>query len=248
MNRRTFIKRGALLVPMIFVPRLIRAAAPASLNPAFFHAPKAAAAGASWTLIDTGAINTALGSVTLNTTGANLIVYANHGAAFSPVTDALNSGYSQGSDLSSNPRMSIFYKISPATSSSHTFTMSGAGTCAVIMAFAKAAGTPAFDTQGAGLSSGSHFWDDGTTVQAGSIPPASSADLMLSAVIFDTASSVTVATVDSSYIIGQDAHSSTPISLRFAYKIKANATAENPAWLNSSGVRLGYMVQHMAFT
>jgi len=37
MNRRTFIKTGALFVPTIFVPKLIRAATPANLNAAFFR-------------------------------------------------------------------------------------------------------------------------------------------------------------------------------------------------------------------
>lgn len=44
MNRRNFIKKGALFVPTIFIPRLIRAY-PANCNPAFFKAKPAPSGG-----------------------------------------------------------------------------------------------------------------------------------------------------------------------------------------------------------
>jgi len=44
MNRRNFIKRGALFVPTIFVPQLIRAVSPIA-NPGFYNKPAPAAGG-----------------------------------------------------------------------------------------------------------------------------------------------------------------------------------------------------------
>jgi len=44
-SRREFIKRGALFVPAIFVPKLIRASSPQHLNAAFFRAKVASGGG-----------------------------------------------------------------------------------------------------------------------------------------------------------------------------------------------------------
>src|SRR6185503_14416153 len=56
MNRRNFIKRGALFVPMIFVPKLIRAATPQHLNAQFFRA-KVAPSGGGGTGLPSGLVS-----------------------------------------------------------------------------------------------------------------------------------------------------------------------------------------------
>jgi hypothetical protein len=74
MNRRQFIKRGALFVPSIFVPRLIRAQSFSPHDPAMYSLHGAAAAGASF----------AYTAATLN--GSNQ--YFNRGANFTSIADS----------------------------------------------------------------------------------------------------------------------------------------------------------------
>lgn len=248
-------------MPMIFIPRLIRASAPASLNPAFFHAkaPAGGGGGALWTVIASTALagdgtSSSHTSPAIDTTGANLIMIFNAGTDFVTVSDSKSNSWPSLNDPSGTPRASFRYAIitNPAkVGSGHTFTVSG-GSSACIIAFARSGGTPTFDAQASGASGTSGAWTNGSTIHPGLVNPATSADLMLSGIIFDTVTTVTGATVDSSYIIGQSVHgldaASNDQNLRFAYKIKSDATGENPGWLNGTGVGCDYAMVHAAFS
>jgi len=244
MNRRNFIKRGALFVPTIFVPKLIRAT-PANLNAAFFRGKVPASGGGgggggAWTLIGTATIigdgtTTAQTSSAIDTTGANLIVAWIAGADFATLTDNKGNSFTDLTDPSGSPRGGFKYRISPTVGTGHTFT-GASGVPVIIQAWKKNSGTPVADVDTGGVSGGGAGWVSGANIAMPSITPTSTADLMLTAMLWDVGSDPSLATVGSSYTAGSAIHSpgngSGIINMSVYYKVKSDNAAEAPVWHN----------------
>lgn len=256
MKRRTFIKRGALFVPTIFLPRLLRANSLPVQNQAAFFAPKTTppsggGGGFTYTLISHAAPATvdATGTATtaaIDTTGANLIVI--NVAWFSgtlTITDSkANSapaGLTVQSDSVSSPiRFNRIYYLVPnpaKVGSGHTFSVAStsAGYCVIsVAAFAKSSGTPTFDTEngftdttGTGL----------TIVQPGSVTPAGNNELIVTGMTWNkTAPTVTL---NQSFLSPPDSGScptTDVISGGMSWLIQTTGGAVNPTWTFSLSV------------
>lgn len=138
MKRRQFIKRGALFVPMIFIPNLIRAQGYTLRNPSFvgkIATPEVSGGGGSISLVQsTGAIfndyaSTHTGQIT-GVTAGNLIVLTVALSASDMTAVPTSSGWSVAENPSGhtggggyNPVVGIFYKAA-AASGTHTFSFS----------------------------------------------------------------------------------------------------------------------------
>lgn len=208
--------------------------------------PIPASSAAAWQVIAMTEVSGGGTSPAIDTTGANLIVFFNEGTGFVTVTDNKSNSYTELNDPSGTPRADFRYSINPTVGTGHTWTISSTASM-VIVAFKKTAGSPVFDAQSIGASGSSGGWPNGTTVNAGSVTPSTSADLMLTSIIFNTAATFTGATVNSGYSIIDSVHSSTPANLRYAIKIKTDAAAENPGWTNGTGAGADYAMVHAAF-
>jgi len=252
MRRREFIKRGALFMPTIFIPRLIRAQSILTADGLAAYIPPATSGGggggAAWTLIaetsaaGDGNVGHTTTTTAIDTTGANLIVVLTPGGSFRSVSDSKGNTWTQRNDTGGTPRHCISDKISPTVGSGHTFSIN-AGSSIIVLAFAKSGGAPVFDTQTAGVFSGN--WVNGTTLKPGSITPATSADLMISGLCYDVTSSPNVS-VDSSYTAHKETAAG-PGACALAYKIKSDSSAEDVAWLNSLGTNPDATASHAAY-
>ncbi len=231
MNRRNFIKKGALLVPTIFIPRLIRAY-PANCNPAFFKAkpaPSGGGGGGGMALVQHASSGGGGGSgwttAGLDTTGCTLLVIAEHhyqgtsgisdnkGNTWTPLTETGNSG---------SYFTHLFYCVNPTVGSGHTFTTAATFATISIAGFSGNSGSP-FDAE-SGNANGT----------PGSITPAQSAELFVTAVTgsggptFAGVSGFTI--LDGTVQSGGD-----NLYGGIAYKIKTDASAENPTWTAGGG-------------
>jgi hypothetical protein len=240
MNRRTFIKSGALFVPMIFVPKLIRAQSLDDAVQAALIMRKRKRAGGGGggtiTLIGSGVSAGSSDELTVttpsyNTTGATLIVIvqSSAGGANTP-SDSKGNTWTQviNEPTFGNNHSSIYYCASPTTDSAQTFTATYGGTgepTLIVYAFSGATGV--LDKNSGGFNNGST-----TTCQPGSVTPTTSGQLVISG--FSYQASVT-ASVDSGL--------SNQIDVGFslfhhqgnsaAFKIQSVAAAINPQWTAS---------------
>lgn len=199
--------------------------------------------GATWTVVFT-AFGNGNGSTTttitgINTVGSTLIVASIEGASFRTFSDSPVNTYTAGTDTTGTPREYYLYSINPTTSASTSFSLSAGASFHVIGLKKTAGGTPAFDAQASGFAG--NF--GGPPFQPGSITPATSADIMLSSVILDSAP---VLTVNSGYALLRNDTATSGRNLWFYTKQKSDALAENPLYTSTIPGAAG-AVNHMAF-
>lgn len=216
----------------------------------FVPPPSGGGGGGAWTVVAHTFGNGSTGNTTsspIDTTGANFLIAFVESAGFNTFSDSKGNTWTQGNDPSGSPRGSFMYCF-PTTGvgSGHTFSITGGagGQSFIIVAFTKGAGTASLDNQTAGAN-GNYY--SGQSLVPGSITPATSADLMLSAVIFDTQASTAGSTINSSYVVADSGHSTAGKNLLFAYKIKTDATAENPTWAATWAFGPGGAAVHAAY-
>lgn len=247
MNRRAALKR-LWVSTVIFVPRLIRAQSILTAEGlAAFRKPVASGGGgggASYSLLThAGAAATGNTSTTtpgVDTTGANLIVlvlpWGSAAGGLPSYTDSKSNTWTLSTAyIDGNPKVTFAYCISPIVGTGHTFTAnpqggSGFGIHAYILK--KSSGTPAFDASAAAAATGN--WGNLGKLHPGSVTPATSADVFITAVVWDVPSVTTSASADSGFTSPEP----TEIGACFygmasAYKIKTDALAENPGWTPS---------------
>jgi hypothetical protein len=236
-----YAKRSGLWVPESAICRM---------NPAFLGSwakpVSGGGGGGGFTLLNHAYVNgTGTGTATssgIDTTGVNLLVAWVHGGTFTTFSDSKGNTWTNLNDPSSTPRACFYYCLSPTVGTGHTFSNTN-GNSALIAAFAKS-GTPAFDAQAAG--SGGNYYS-GQSQSPGSITPATAADVMVTGIVFDTQASTTGASINSSYSILDAQHSTNGVNIILAYKIKSDATAENPTWAATWAFGPGADTGHSAF-
>lgn len=179
-------------------------------------------------------------SAAVDTTGATLLVIGrcDNGAGNTP-TDSPGNTFTglTATNGGSISRATIYYKVSPTTSATHTFTVSGAAGNRNSAFMAWFSGTAAFDVEAHTGSSAS-----GTTVQPGSVTPTLDAETLFSVVCWGdlTFGDGHTASVGSSFnlITGQltdaEAGGSGHYGTAAAWKIQTTAGAENPTWTLSA--------------
>lgn len=235
VSRRKFIKRGALFVPFIFAPKLLRAGPPFT-HPSFWK-PRPAGGGVGGpALVANVAAGTAINGGTtgsINTTGANLIVVGVSDyrvSGFPTVSDNKSNSYTSltPSDDGVTCRATLFYVASPTVGSGHTFTVAGTGIYASIFvaAFSGMAGSP-FDVENGNATASP--WD---TLATGSVTPSQAASVVASVISWNIVPDSGSMSVGSSYIITDQLQTSNGNYLggAFAYKILSSASAQNPVW------------------
>jgi hypothetical protein len=177
--------------------------------------------------------HTQIPSPTVDTTasgGATLIVVilANLNGATSLV-DSPGNTYVQRNTVTSGARtVTLFYKIAPTTSASHTWTFSGGNVNgAVALAFNPV--SPVFDQESAGGTSA------GTTVQPGSLTPGGASNFLIATLGGDGDTSFAIG---SGFTIGDTSPyvGGSNFSASGAYLEQASATAQNPQWTVGSNV------------
>lgn len=250
MNRRNFIKRGALFVPAIFVPRLIRAQADiadtAEGIAAFRRKVASGGGGGSpWSVIGTGIAagssngGSSVTSGTYNTTGASLILLATSTFGSHPTpTDSKSNTWTLAKTVtaSDSSQLSLWYCASPTTDAAQTFGVSGASTFPSVAALAFSGGAGGVtDQSNSAISSAS-------SLQPGSITPTANAELIVSAFYFNVSATPTVNSsfstpLESNHLNGEC------LGLCFAYLIQTTAVAVNPTWtLGSANPNAAYIV------
>jgi hypothetical protein len=248
MKRRDFIKRGVLLVPSIFIQRLIPAQTVLNAGGlAGFIPPSTAGGGGggSFTFVSstssTGTTSTNNTTSGINTTGANLLAacVTYTGGSVASINDSKGNTWTTGLSSTfggSNPKSIWFYCTSPTVGSVHTFTAPArSGTiCNIhVYAFAKSGGSPSFQT-GTDNEVHSNNWAGGSGVKPGSVTPGNANSLFLSAVIFDVAA--TGIATNSGFTIPNAVCSPPGPGIQSAYKIKSSSSiAEDPIWTCSTG-------------
>lgn len=132
----------------------------------------------AWSLVSSVSVQSSgAASAAINTTGATLIVviYTNSNGSVDFSTDSAGNTWTKLTPKNApglNVDVAIFYKISPSTSASHTFTLPTSNfPAAAIMAFS--GGTPVFDKQAAGNTSST------TTATPGSVTPTDNGALIV---------------------------------------------------------------------
>jgi hypothetical protein len=242
MKRREFIKRGALFVPTVFIPRLIRAQSVLTADglAAFAPAPVAGGGGGTWTFVSSTvkASTTGNGATTsaINTVGSTLIVIVQSSfGTFPTPTDSKSNSWTLAKNLSSGDggpttsrQISIWYRASPITDANHTFTDPGTSDFPVIAVFAFSGGAGGvLDQVNAHANSGA-----AATCQPGSITPSTANQLIISGFEFKSG---TTATVDSGFSTPPKAGSTgTAAGGAGAYSIQTSAGAVNPTWTMGS--------------
>lgn len=192
---------------------------------------------------DTGVGGTAGGCVTpaADSSGSTLIVV---GVLFFVTQPTLsdskgNTWTGLTAKIVSGNSCRIYYCVNPTVGSGHTFTCTGGdGTqfaCITAIGFSGNAATP-FDAEIAANQGGQ------TTLQPGSITPAQSAELFITLTSLNQINKT--ATINSGFTALSEQTSSQPQGY-LAYKIKSDATAENPTWTysgvcNSSAVMAAF--------
>jgi hypothetical protein len=167
----------------------------------------------------------------IDTTGAKLITveihhYADNAQA---VTDSEGNTYTALTKRGSgNYFTKLFYCISPTTSATHTFTVTGDQYEVIGVQAWSHPGTPVFDSE-SGSNAGS-----GTTIQPGSISPSGSSVLFVGSVTYS------VLTADASINSGftknyQLGIAGNPGYAAGGYLIQGSSTAQNPTWTISAG-------------
>lgn len=224
------------LLPILLL--LFVAATPASRRHAMLTGRGAAAGGGGSynKLFDRSAAGAASGgdatTSTVDSSGATLIVIGVSYYITAPtVSDSKgNTWTALTAEVQTSASARLYYCENPTVGSGHTFTgADGDGVAVVIhvLGFSGNAATP-FDAETGDQT------PTMTTLQAGSITPAGANELFVSLL---TINNVTLdATVDSGFtaLATLDSGDGVPSGI-LAYKIKSDATAENPTWTAVGG-------------
>lgn len=170
----------------------------------------------------------------ISTTGATLLVAAAgytaaSSIAFPNISDNQSNNwglpYIPGNNGGSNTgTIALWFVSSPTTAASHTFTCGGSGFESLCVA--AFSGTPTtFTVDSPGASSGA----TGTSLQAGSVTPSVDNSLLIAALAFRVAATVSI---DSGFTItDQNPFSSgVAVGTALAYLIETSAAAQNPTW------------------
>lgn len=175
---------------------------------------------------------------TINTTAADLLIVAVSeytGGAGAVLTDSQSNTWTATTFRSGGEAgLKIYYKQAPATSASHTFTISGTLSFSVVevLCLAGSVASP-FDVEnGNGDGAG------GTSLSTNSITPTQDNDIIITA--FSTGSNGFTYGGVTGYTIVENIDYGAGLNegLALAYKIQTTAGAENPTWTNSgSAVR-----------
>lgn len=233
VNRRKFIKRGALWVPFILAPKLLRAGPPFT-HPSFWKRP--ATGGGGGPLVANVAAGTGINGGTtssINTTGANLIIVgvSDYRLGISlDVSDNKSNTYTALSHQSTatNSRATLFYALSPSVGSGHTFTVSGTSIYASIYVAAfSGLNSPIFDVQNGNTTDSP--WD---TLATGSVTPSADASIVASVISWYIDPDSGSMSIGSSFNITNQLQSSPGNYLggALAYKVLSSASAQNPVW------------------
>lgn len=203
--------------------------------------------GATWAVVFTAFINGNGDGVTTSTsppvdsTGATLIVATVEGADFRTFIDNKLNIYTSLNDAGGTPRENFRYVISPTVGTGHTFSLTQGASGYVIGLKKTAGGTPVFDAQASGASGN---FNNSQPFTPGSITPATSSDILLSAVILDGAA--TGISVDSGFGILDTQTATSGRVIYFGTNQPASTSAVNPTW-SQTGTGQGGAVNHAAF-
>jgi hypothetical protein len=180
------------------------------------------------TVTSGSASNTGSGSATtasLDTTGATLLVAVCMDASTTGVTDSKSNTWATAVvQTTSGNTLGIYYVKNPTVGTGHTFT------CGSVVASISVAAFSGTDTTANVDQTNSHFQAGTATIQAGSITPSASNEIVIGA--FGDADNHPPYSIDSSYTIY--AHANYVAGLAFgsalAYLIQTSAAATNPTW------------------
>jgi len=244
MNRRQFIKRGALFVTgAVAFPNIVRAnSLPATRLQPFFRKKrkKAGGGGGSFTYsLISHTIATVDGTATgdsssIDTTGANLFIYSLAWFSGTPtITDSKGNsaptGLTQRACSTDGVRFTrLYYETSPSVGSGHVFHIacSNAGYCVLcVAAFQKSSGTPTFDVQNGFDQTGG----SSSTAQPGSVTPAGDNELIVTGICTNGNRPFTI---DSGFSISDQGETPTATLAAggLAYLIQTTGGAVNPTW------------------
>jgi hypothetical protein len=241
MKRRDFIKRGALFVPSIFIPRLIRAQSFLTADGLAAFGTNAPAGGGggggSWahvaSTIQASSDGNGFNTPTINSVTATftLIVLCSYSAHPTP-TDSKGNTYSLAVNLSSGDgggagtsrQISIFYCSSPTVGSGHFATLTGASTFAAMAFYAFSGGAGGIlDAINSAVNTGTV-----TTMQAGSITPTTANQLIIAGIEFRSGSN---AAIDSGFSTPlKAAQTGNNVGCAGSYLVQGAAAAINPTW------------------
>jgi hypothetical protein len=257
-SRRSFIRRSALFMPAIFIPRLIHAQSVLTADGLATYGTNALAGGgggggSGYTLIDHIVAAGSTGTTTtgnINSTGANLLVAGmiiGSGSVPNLVDSKSNSWTTALAGW--NNRMTLFYCLSPGSvGSGHNLASNNlSGAIVWFAAFAKSGGSPGFDALATGNVTAN--WQS-SLLQCGSISPASANDLFVSFTAFDVGTGAGD-NCDSSFVALDTPakNTTTGLGLDVSYKIKSSdSTAENPGWRRGAANNSDAWARQMSFT
>lgn len=172
-------------------------------------------------------------SSAINTTGANFIAFAvgyyEQGTG-TGVSDSKGNTYTLLTTYASGAFQTknfIAYCLNPVVGSGHTFTVGGSNIYSYgqVSAFSGAAASSVFDTENGQGVTGSF-----TTVQPGSVTPASNGSLIVTGLAENE--SATSFSINAGFTITDQSGNigGTQIGGGFAYLVQGSATAVNPTW------------------
>lgn len=204
---------------------LLLVAAPVEAT--FTHLATASMSSSASTGATTGNIDTTASG------GADLIVchagfYNGGSEGENPIlTDSASNSWTKlETESSVSYSSALWYKISPATSGTHNFTVSGVESYPAIQCAAfTATGTVSFEAE----SAGGAVTDAGpASVQPGSLTPSGDDRVFITGLMFHTSNT---ASINSSFSIGaQDNVGANNEGGAIAYRIQVSAGALNPTW------------------
>ena len=162
----------------------------------------------------------------VDTTGATLLVISvsSYGVGAVPtVSDAKGNVYTAlTSRTQGTARHRLFYRLAPTVGTGHTFTVTGAGIYAAILAYAFA-GVGSYQTESGTTAT------SGASLASGSVTPSTSGALIVTGIAGGVATTDTVAPVGFAvttkpFVSGTTMHGSA------AWQVQAVAAAINPTW------------------
>lgn len=172
--------------------------------------------------------NAAVTTSAINTTGASLIVLAisvNNGTTPTVTDSAGNTWTALTSQTATGlAKIAFYYKASPTTSATHTFTNTGTFPTIGVMAFNNTLGVAPFDVENGAMTA------SGTTRSTGSVSPSLDNEVIVTALAgTPTGGGVSI---DSGFnlVDQQDFVGSTAYSMATAYKVQTAKAAVNPTW------------------
>lgn len=193
---------------------------------------------------------TTVASVTLNTTGANLVLIAvgsQPGSVTPPTVTSSKAGTITlvKAQIGGDVRNALYAILNPTVGTGHVFTVTSvsgntANPSLEVLAFATGAGTASIDGTAVSATGNAIF-----SLKPGTFTPAGNNELLITSVAFKNSST---ATVDSSYVLADTAIpwvSAKTAGSACAYQIQTTGTARNPIW--TFGVSSGACTIQAAF-